>query len=93
MTDLKSVNTVKNDNDSDAFEAPSRDVLVRSIMTTEQVKDADSRKEQPVQVYVEKPGLGKTNGYYSLDSQVSPKASIKTDEQGRAMIISPVVGG
>lgn len=68
-------------------------VAVRSLMTSSQLDDAKGRKHQPVQVYVQNPGLGKSSGYYGLDTEVRKSASIRTDDQGRALIISAVAGG
>ena len=70
-----------------------KSVTVQSIMTSEQVSDAKGRKNQPVQVYVKNPGLGKSSGYYGLETKVRNTATIATDDQGRALIISAVAGG
>lgn len=90
MSELKNVSETENTHDG--FDEPNiQKVLLRSVLTSQQVSEVQARKKQPTTVLTEL--RGSPAGYRGLDDRVDPSTKAMLDEQGNMHLVAPVTGG
>lgn len=66
-------------------------VLLRAVLTAEQVTEVEDKKKQPQAVMTQL--HGNPTGFKTLDTEVNAATKAQLDEDGNLMMVAPVVGG
>lgn len=89
---MNTVNTeLQNINTNDIPEEPLQKVLLRSVLTSDQVREVESRQKQPTVVLTQV--HGNVSGYHALGDSVHPMTKAMLDEKERLILVAPVAGG
>lgn len=91
MTELKTVQNPESVGEEVFDDSNAKQVPLRQVLTSSQVREVESRKKQPQAVMTQL--LGSPTGFKTLDTRVDPATKASLDEDGNLIMIAPVVGG
>ena len=91
MSDLKTVQNPESVGEEVFDNSNAKQVPLRDVLTSIQVKEVEDRKKQPQAVLTAL--NGKPTGFKTLDTRVDTSTKASLDEDGNLVMIAPVVGG
>ena len=90
---MNTVNTEQRNIETEDLEADHsvHKVILKSVLTPEQVQEVESRKKQPTSLMTQL--NGNSTGFHMLDDMVHPSTMAMLDENQNMILLAPVVGG